>query len=582
MAKILFMDGFDLHIPSGNNTGFYDVSAYWNEAPLWAGQEFVEGHLFGQGRVWNQLSLAGQSTAIPPVAYGYNSIPRNVRKKRVCFWARADRPATGGVTMAPFVTFGTFGIGLLINTSMQVEMVLDPGIRSRGAIGELGQKIPITDPAYSFIDSFRWHFCELILDLDIGQLIFMHEDTVILHVQLATLAPQWQEWLGFGTDYQDFIEALENRAQDLRFGAPPSPMVVYTDHVIVTDGDRPEPNRIHCVAPTAAWATLVGVGQLRGNLVVRGTSYPTQANSNIATAGYVFPDPNRPTEIAPITNLSNVQYFPYPVNPRTLAPWTSESLGEISGWGVCGARMYDPGDSRAGDFTQGQSIVLWSLGLSIVETMSDPRGYPVIRVEPPSALTYYNGYWQKSHPTRTISGHVSDIPRTTGAPGDGNPANRYLATNVNGCLLFDFTSSEREFDAIGLTFAEEKREDYRDWYDATGHDWPFSSYFITGYNVLGEGNKVFQSNYVTVNYVPVPQGSAYIQGVWDYAKNGNTGRWSSKQQIYSNSDTNYSNRMRKLKIRGQGVAMQMKVSSEDGKPFSINGWSTSASSNAGV
>lgn len=585
MVKVLFMDGFDLHIPSTGNMnrlpGFYDISSYWYKPPLHTGGPFIEGVYGGQAYAGlHYLDGAGQSTAIPSEIYGFNSIPRNERHLRLCFWVRVNSDVLTGTTFAPWISFKTFGIGVMMNNLKEVRAYLDPGIRAVGAIGALGQKIPISDSAYSFVTSFEWSFCEVELDLDGGWFRFFHNDTMILQVNLQTLAPQWQQWLGPGTTYQDFIEALEG--PDLTICRPDIAINTYIDHVIVTDGLRPEPGRVHCLAPTAAWSTLEGVGQLRGNMVIHDASYPTVPIGTSGTAGWIVPDPDRPFEIAPIRNVGPVKYYPYPVNPRTRQPWTLSDLDTITGWGVCGARMFDPDEAGAGDLSQGSSIVLWALGLSVVETMTDPRGYPIIRLEPPTGLTYYSGFWLKSHPKAAVTAHLWDHPRTVGEPGVEN-ANRYLATNVNGCLLFRYQPGPvRPFDSIGLTFAEEKRDDYKDWYDATGHDWPFSSYFITGYNVLGEGNKVFQSNYVTVNYVPVPQGSAYIQGVWDYAKNGNTGRWSSKQQIYSNSDTNYSNRMRKLKIRGQGVAMQMKVSSEDGKPFSINGWSTSASSNAGV
>jgi hypothetical protein len=55
-----------------------------------------------------------------------------------------------------------------------------------------------------------------------------------------------------------------------------------------------------------------------------------------------------------------------------------------------------------------------------------------------------------------------------------------------------------------------------------------------------------------------------------------------KQKIYQNSKDNYAHRARRLKIRGRGKALQLYISSVEGKQFGINGWSMFISSNANV
>jgi len=137
------------------------------------------------------------------------------------------------------------------------------------------------------------------------------------------------------------------------------------------------------------------------------------------------------------------------------------------------------------------------------------------------------------------------------------------------------------FQDVGVTFAEEFREDYTDWVRIDGSGVNFDSMFVSGYGVYGDGNRKVQSNYVTVNYEYVPTGGAYIQGLWDYTIDPDTGRWSMKQNVYKD-DAGYKHGTRRLKIRGHGKTLQLRVSSRDGKPFKINGWTILVSSNTNV
>ena len=135
----------------------------------------------------------------------------------------------------------------------------------------------------------------------------------------------------------------------------------------------------------------------------------------------------------------------------------------------------------------------------------------------------------------------------------------------------------------GLTFGEESRTDYTDWVRAlsvgTGVD--YVSSFSAGYGVYGEGNRKFQSNYITVNYKDVEQGGAYLQGVWDYSTHSDNSRWSSKQSVY-HQPSNHKHGHRKLKVRGHGKSLQVRVSNKGNTPFEINGWSILVTSNTDV
>jgi hypothetical protein len=130
----------------------------------------------------------------------------------------------------------------------------------------------------------------------------------------------------------------------------------------------------------------------------------------------------------------------------------------------------------------------------------------------------------------------------------------------------------------GLTFAETYRDDYLDGVNVDGEGVAYRSYFISGYGVYGEVNKVFQSNYVTVNYRNEPNHRASIQGAWNYAADNNTNKYSLPQYIYRASPT-YTHANQKFKIRGQGQALQILIENEGQRPFCINGWTLFVTAN---
>ena len=138
-----------------------------------------------------------------------------------------------------------------------------------------------------------------------------------------------------------------------------------------------------------------------------------------------------------------------------------------------------------------------------------------------------------------------------------------------------------------ITFSEAYDVDYVDWVsllDTSPQD--YESYLISGYKVLAQGDKKFQSNYVTVNYGKGngeldPLQSALFQGVWGYAIVTGSHKFSTAQQVVNPNTTpaNYSYGIRKLKVRGNGKVLQFKLSSVAGKPFWINGWTVFVTAN---
>ena len=155
-------------------------------------------------------------------------------------------------------------------------------------------------------------------------------------------------------------------------------------------------------------------------------------------------------------------------------------------------------------------------------------------------------------------------------PGDilgMTPAFKYFASDPSALLT---------------AFADEHDERYVDFFQYNNAGQTFESFFVTGYKVHGQGQRRFQMPYVYVFSRTNDLSTSYkIQGLWDYATSGNTGRWS-LPQIVNIYQPDYAMVFRRHKIRGQGIVLQIKVRSVEGQPFDIMGWSTFETTNQGI
>lgn len=126
-----------------------------------------------------------------------------------------------------------------------------------------------------------------------------------------------------------------------------------------------------------------------------------------------------------------------------------------------------------------------------------------------------------------------------------------------------------------ITFAEMNGTDYTD-FGTT-----YESSFLTGYKISGGVIKKFQNNYIQLITDWEDETQFNIQGVWNFATSGDTAYYQTKQLIqFPPVPRNYNKR--KIKIRGNGNALQLRVSSVDGKPFNIAGWVVYVTSNQSI
>lgn len=131
----------------------------------------------------------------------------------------------------------------------------------------------------------------------------------------------------------------------------------------------------------------------------------------------------------------------------------------------------------------------------------------------------------------------------------------------------------------GFTFAEEKDETFIDW-STSGASNNFISGFTTGYKLHGKALTRTQIPYVYVYSRLGESESYYIQSQWDYASAFDSNRWS-VQQLINNNSTNFGTIARRHRLRGQGLVLQLKITSVDRQPFDIIGWALYETVNQG-
>lgn len=171
--------------------------------------------------------------------------------------------------------------------------------------------------------------------------------------------------------------------------------------------------------------------------------------------------------------------------------------------------------------------------------------------------------------------------------------NNVIASVTNQVVVFQSSNSSIDdvtkfwvsYDSSGIktTFAEEYKDSYLDW-EGFGDGLDYESYFITGYRIRGEAIRKAQSNYVRIFTDNEVASSFTIKGVWDFAIDGSRGRMSEiqglDQSVVISDDTSYRYKSKRIKIRGHGLALQLMVSSQEGEPFDIVGWSSWDTGNA--
>lgn len=182
---------------------------------------------------------------------------------------------------------------------------------------------------------------------------------------------------------------------------------------------------------------------------------------------------------------------------------------------------------------------------------------------------------------------------------------------INGTKkLFKFLTLHYTGSVYSLTFSDmvnqrDSATKFKDWYAANTASVEEDSYFITGYNMGGNGpSRAKTGQYLTVfmkrtetefdvNSIPLNQSSCLMQSRWDFTDNVYPGKWADEVQVYRQLrafftagagpfDDGYPLVITKNKLRGRGKAVQFKFASEAGKDMKIVGWTGTFVGNTNV
>jgi len=145
----------------------------------------------------------------------------------------------------------------------------------------------------------------------------------------------------------------------------------------------------------------------------------------------------------------------------------------------------------------------------------------------------------------------------------------------NVAPVFKYIISKPTGATYQFSFGEAYQPVYHDWVSIDNVGLNYVSDFTTGYAVHGEAQKFFSLQYIDIyaNTDNAISNTGYtIQGLWDFAGSGGSGKFSSIQRA-DIPVGNFNVTRKRYRIRGKGMALQLKFSSTENLPFFIIGWS---------
>lgn len=207
---------------------------------------------------------------------------------------------------------------------------------------------------------------------------------------------------------------------------------------------------------------------------------------------------------------------------------------------------------------------------------------------------YPNSISSLDEPSPYIAGYLPSpdfLLRKEGVRSRGDTFIKYLVIQFVDPLT----------NTASISFAYYRDETFRDWKSLDGAGTPFLSYFVTGYELMGDTARDKQAPYITVhqkrtetravddgggNAVPNNPSGLYMQAQWGWATSPTSGRWNNPQQVYRlprpytltiGQDIDYGDSVvtTKNRVRGSGKALSLYFYSDGDKDFYLHGWAVS-------
>lgn len=232
---------------------------------------------------------------------------------------------------------------------------------------------------------------------------------------------------------------------------------------------------------------------------------------------------------------------------------------------------------------------------------TDGTGMAILAVDLPAQTGFGTPLWNAAATEIYYWSHVSSTSYTIArsladgtssevlisgdgtAPGPSIDAAGLSVTDDEGHVYYvvgEFGIYAGSLVPLGISFAQFDNDNNVDWSRELGSDrtvgYSFSSFFISGYKLRGEGIRKFQTNYLKL-FMRDPTECDFA-GRWDYTTADTSGRFTQVQRL-TVSDTDRTYTPKRLKVRGRGDVLQIKILSVDAHPFDIIGWTTMDSVN---
>lgn len=158
-----------------------------------------------------------------------------------------------------------------------------------------------------------------------------------------------------------------------------------------------------------------------------------------------------------------------------------------------------------------------------------------------------------------------------------------------------------------FTFSHYRRPELRDWRVTDGEGLRYSSYLISGYEIMNDSAREKQARYLVTHFkfteteavfdggelVPSNPSGCLVQAQWEWSNHPNYGKWGPEAQAYrllkpltitafGDIDAGLTVVTNKHRLNGSGKSLSLFFQSDEDKDFYLYGWNVSFTGNSNV
>jgi hypothetical protein len=214
---------------------------------------------------------------------------------------------------------------------------------------------------------------------------------------------------------------------------------------------------------------------------------------------------------------------------------------------------------------------------------------------------YINSISEHGDPSPYIAGYLETpdfLLRQEGIRTRGESVTKYLVVRFT-----DIGTGE-----ANVSFAYYRDPTFRDWKSIDAVGTSFSSFLVTGYEIMGDSARKKQSTYLTIHFkrterfavevgaelVPDNPSGCIVQAQWDWADSPESNKWGTEFQAYrllhpmvltgDGEPIKYGFEVvtTKNRLPGSGKALSLYIRSDGDKDFYLNGWAINFTGSSSV